>query len=148
MKSVKYNYNKSQQSFVDTISQQSRFCRNTHIPSTHRYPIPMKDNTFSTNMEGSNYARNGANGQNIGHFYLHPQQSNTGISNHTNSSRQRFAPYPPFKRSYAHALMQPMNIRYLNYQSQMQQTTASPNHVNIMDHQSSFIMPPNDSTYR
>lgn len=147
MKSAKYNYNKAN-SIVETIPQQSKLYKNT-IPTANRQIITKEDNTLIANMDTTNYIRgNGVGNKNIGPFYQ-SQQIIAGvpsISTH-NSSRLRFTPYPHYKRSYAHTLMQPINIRYYNYQSQLLQQTTSSNNLNMMD-QSSLSISHTDSTYR
>lgn len=144
MKPTKYSYNKSQHIFVDAMPQ-SRFYKNINAP-THRQSNAMKDNSFITNMESSNYIRSngGITSQNIGYFYHQTQQIGNGLATH--NTRQRFAPYPPFKRSYANTLMQPMNIRYYNYQSQIQQQQTSSTHMNPVD-QNSMNTSPIESSF-
>ncbi|XP_055307961.1 meiosis regulator and mRNA stability factor 1-like [Sitodiplosis mosellana] len=151
MKATKYSYNKAQQPFVETMnSQQSRFYKNILIPPTHQQPILRKGNTALTNTDSYHYIRgNTVNAQNNPQFYQNSHKINTGgmaVFNHNTSSRQRFAPYPSHKRSYAHALVQPTNICYYNYQSQMQQQAQSSNHLNIIN-QSSITTSPTDSIY-
>lgn len=138
MKATKYGYNKPQHPFVETInSQQSRFYKNVMIPPTHQQP--MKGNTA---VLTNHYIR--GNTVNPPQFYQNSHKM--AVFNHNTSIRQRFAPYPSQKRSYAHALMQPTNICYYNYQSnmQMQQLAISSNIFN----QSSMTTSPTDSIYR
>lgn len=152
MKATKYSYNKSQYPFVETInSQQSRFYKNVMIPPTHQQPILRKGNTALTNTDSYHYIRgNTVNIQNNPQFYQNSHKLSTSgmaVFNHNTSSRQRFAPYPCNKRSYAHALMQPTNICYYNYQPQMQQQATSSNHLNIIT-QNSSTASPTDSIHR
>lgn len=142
MKATKYNH-----PFTETINpSQSRFFKNVMIPPTHQQPMVRKGNTD----DSFHYIRgNTVTAQNNPQFYQNSHKINTNgmaIFNHNTSSRQRFAPYPSHKRSYAHALIQPTNICYYNYQPQMQQQISS-NRINIVN-QSALITSPTDSIYR
>lgn len=137
MKTAKYNYSKAQHSFFDSINnQQSRFYTNIMMPISQQQQMPKRGNIFLGNENAYHPKGNAANNPNGGNYY--EQQLNLngiGSSNHNNSGRQRFAPYPFYKRSYAHTLVQPMNQRFYNYQQQSQQsqTMSSSNLLNISD---------------
>lgn len=142
MKAAKYNYNKAQYSFFDSINnQQSRFYTNNMMPISQQQQsqMPKRGNLYVGNENAYYPKGNGANGG--GYYYDHTQQMNLniGLSNHNNSGRQRFAPYPYYKRSYANTLVQSMNQRFYNYQQQSQQpqTISSSSLVNISDQGSS-----------
>lgn len=157
MKTTKYNYNKAQYSFADPVNaqQQSRFYKNLMMPTGTNQHIPKKSNVLVGNTGNFYYAKgNGSNNNlnipNNSHFNQQTQQLNGGImglTNHNRSSRQRFAPYPFYKRSYAHAVMQPTAQRCYNFQLQsQQQAMASNNLVNIAN-QSATSLSPTDSAY-
>lgn len=150
MKTTKY---KTQYSFADSLNApQSRFYKNIMMPATHQQHIPKKINVLVGNTGNFYYAKanGGNNNQNNAHFNQQTQQLSAGIMGLTNpnrSSRQRFAPYPFYKRSYAHTVMQPTPQRCYNFQLQsQQQVMASNNLVNIAN-QSSASVSPSDSDY-
>lgn len=153
MKTNKYNYNKGQHSFADTTNaQQSRFYKNIMMPATHQQHVLKKGSVLIGNTGNYYYAKGNGNSinQNNAHFNQQTQQLNAGImglENHNRSSRQRFAPYPFYKRSYAHAVMQQQtNQRCYNFQSQ-QQAMTSTNLANMAANQSSASLSPTDSAY-
>lgn len=149
MKTTKYNYNKAQHSFFDSINnQQSRFYTNIMMPVSQQQQMPKRGGNIFLGNENAYYAKGNAANNQSGGYYEHQQQLNLngiGISNHNNPGRQRFAPYPFYKRSYAHTLVQPMNQRFYNYQQQSQQpqTMASSNLLNLSDQGS-----PADTSFR
>lgn len=150
MKTTKYNYSNAQYSFADPINaQQSRFYKNIMMPATHQQHIPKKTNVLVGNTGNFYYAKanGGNNNQNNVHFNQQTPQSSAGIMGLTNPNRlgrQRFAPYPFYKRSYAHTVLQPTAQRCYNFQQQ--QVMASNNLVNIAN-QSSASASPSDSVY-
>lgn len=148
MKTAKYNYSKAQNSFFDSINnQQSRFYTNIMMPISQQQQMPKRANIFLGNESAYHAKGAGPNNQNGGHYFEQQMNLNgIGLSNHNNSSgRQRFAPYPFYKRSYAHTLVPPMNQRFYNYQQQSQQsqTMSSSNLLNISDQGS-----PADASFR
>lgn len=152
MNTPKGIFNKTQYPFADSISaQQSQFFKNVMIPAVQQQRQMMKrSNVFYGGNEHYYYPKgNGANNLNGNHFYEKSQQMNSGAigsGSHNNIGRQRFAPYPFYKRSYAHTLMQ-SNQRVYNYQMQTQQqgsAMVSSNLVNSSEQNAS----PTDPLYR
>lgn len=147
MKTTKYSYNKTQYPFVDSINaQQPRFCKNIVMPALHQQHIPKNTNVLVGNSGNFYHAKGNGNnnGQNNLHFKQQTQQLNAGIVGLTNnrSSRQRFTPYPFYKRSYDHTVMQPTPQRCYNFQVQsQQQSMASSSLVSITGQCSASVSP-------
>lgn len=141
MKATKYSFNKTQRQFVETTNpQQSRFYKNVIVPATHQKSIHKKPNTTIISTESYHFIReNSENIQNNNQCYQNSHKLNTAgmeIFNPNSSNRQRFAPYPSHKRSYAHAMTEPTNICYYNYQPQIQQQEMSSNQLNLVNRKS------------
>lgn len=115
------------------------------MPISQQQQMPKRGNLYVGNENAYYSSGNCVNNPNAGNYYEHSQQINLngiGLMNHYNSGRQRFTPYPYYKRSYANTLVQPMNQRFFNYQQQPQVMSSS-NLVNISDQGS-----PADASFR
>lgn len=156
MNTPKCHFNKTQfHPIVDSINAQpSRFYKNVMMPASQQQPQMLKrSNVFYGGNEPYYYSKgNCPNNLNANHFYEKSQQINSGAigsTNHSNTGRQRFAPYPFYKRSYAHTLMQ-SNQRAYGYQLQTQHQGSAmvpSNLLNISEQSASSVLP-TDSLYR